>query len=75
MIPFTMQSRYYASIDEDATNFNENASSFGENTSLIYAVIPPSFHECESDSNLPGCLFKYNTPQEQCKNGRTGKFE
>ena len=37
----------------------------------------PVFLRCnrEEESGLPGCLFKYDSPDEQCHEGRKGKRE
>ena len=34
----------------------------------------PIFLNCTRDggSDLPGCLYKYDSPNEQCSNGREG---
>ena len=36
------------------------------------AVIPPTFQDCSRDGSRPGCLIKFDSPSEQCANGRKG---
>ena len=37
------------------------------------AIMPTPFQNCTREGTLPGCLFKYDHPEEQCSEGRTGK--
>lgn len=39
---------------------------------LLTAVMPPPFQDCTPEASLTGCLFKFDSPQEQCKGNRTG---
>ena len=41
-------------------------------TKTVSAVMPPTFQNCSKVGNLTGCLFKYDSPDEQCSNNRTG---
>lgn len=36
------------------------------------AIIPPPFQNCTREGTLPGCLFKFDHPEEQCTQRRTG---
>lgn len=38
------------------------------------AIMPTPFQNCTREGTLPGCLFKFDHPEEQCTQGRTGKI-
>lgn len=45
------------------------------NGSLLWASIPVVFKNCASPfGSLPGCLFRYDDPDDQCKDNRTGGY-
>ena len=46
---------------------------FDESGYFMTATIPPSYHKCTQESNLPGCIVKDDKLNEQCSQGRTGK--
>ena len=37
-------------------------------------TIPPSYQNCTQEGHLPGCIVKDDNPDEQCNQGRTGKW-
>ena len=39
---------------------------------LVTAVMPAPFQECSPEGSLAGCRFKYDSPEEQCAENRTG---
>ena len=41
---------------------------------LVTAIMPTPFQNCTREGTLPGCLFKFDHPEEQCSQGRTGEF-
>ena len=43
-----------------------------ENDILRTARIPPFYQSCNRDGGLPGCLVKYDSPKQQCSEGRNG---
>lgn len=42
---------------------------------LVFRATIPGFLNCTQEGNLPGCLFKFDRPNEQCTEGRTGNNE
>lgn len=40
--------------------------------SLSFQPAIPGFLNCESEGNLPGCLYKYDDEDAQCAEGREG---
>ena len=45
-----------------------------EDSSVFTANTLPGFLNCTRLGTLPGCLFKYDAPNEQCAEGREGKI-
>ncbi len=39
---------------------------------LLTSVMPPAFQKCTREGTLTGCLFKFDSPVEQCEGNRTG---
>lgn len=37
------------------------------------AIVPAPFQNCTREGSLPGCLFKFDHPEEQCTQRRTGE--
>ena len=40
---------------------------------LITTRVQPGYVQCDSQGRLPGCLFKFDDVDAQCKEGRKGK--
>lgn len=63
--PFHTQPSHYAGFYEDQS-LNE--------TYFATVLMPEPFQSCEQeDSNQLGCLYKYDSPVEQCTGGRKGQ--
>ena len=43
-----------------------------ENGSIYFANTIPGFLNCSQLGTLPGCLFKFDSPDDQCATGRNG---
>ena len=41
---------------------------------LVTARVQPGYVICTSQGRLPGCLFKFDDPQAQCRDGRRGSL-
>ncbi len=39
----------------------------------MFAPAIPGFLSCESEGNLPGCLYKFDDKDAQCDEGREGE--
>lgn len=53
-----LQPRFYADVREGT---------------IVYASIPVLFKSCSQQGSLSACLFKYDDPDAQCADGRTGE--
>ena len=41
---------------------------------LVTARVQPGYVTCTSQGRLPGCLFKFDDLQAQCRSGRKGSL-
>ena len=41
---------------------------------LVTARVQPGYVNCTAQGRLPGCLFQFDDPDAQCRNGRQGKL-
>lgn len=47
---------------------------FNSDGKFVTATIPPSYQNCTQEGNLRGCIIKDDDLDEQCNQGRTGKY-
>lgn len=40
---------------------------------LSTARVQPGYVDCDSQGRLPGCRFRFDDPNEQCRDGRKGE--
>ncbi|XP_019857680.1 PREDICTED: uncharacterized protein LOC109585980 [Amphimedon queenslandica] len=45
---------------------------YTDGSDIVFRGAIPGFLNCTQERNLPGCLFKFDEPNEQCATGRTG---
>ena len=41
--------------------------------SVVWASVPVFYQDCSREGGRSGCLFKYDDPDDQCADGRTGE--
>ena len=45
----------------------------GDEEDPVFKATLPGFLNFSHERNLPGCLYKFDKPNEQCSEGRTGE--
>ena len=41
---------------------------------LVTARVQPGYVNCTAQGRLPGCLFKFDDQEAQCRTGRRGEY-
>ena len=59
-----MQEGIWGGVEEDENGVRR----------LTTAPVRPGYVDCDQQGRLPGCLFEFDNPDDQCRDGRQGEY-